>query len=360
MSARGAREPIHQKERGEGNRSLSAAEGHHTRARVSPTTQHERFAFSCVTATQEKKTASLRTMQPMRAFRTHGDMAQGNKPPETVKTLREVLDALRDPFVTPPGRGSLEEARALTEQISAQITWLMDHKDQHMYGRERILGKGLPDASADPAFHANHLPPPIEQQHHFDERDVVRPLATPVLQDNPFERTVSFQHTSEIFHTDAQRSRRRAMRKESESSLGSGLHGGLTSSVSSPGLLNSSSIYHYKDAKIPIVLPGKMHWVRDTHRRIGLPNAVVNQTSLEKMGLPSLPSELFFGSYDNQHVQVQSQAYGSDREGKGAMPTFDSHYAHWTEKRRVEAENRHLNHAKRFSFDRISQNGVMG
>lgn len=290
------------------------------------------------------------------------------KPLETVDSLAKVLDRLRDPFAVPMGRGSMEEAVHLTEQIHEQLMWLLHHKEQHAYGRQATLGPHI-DYSADPDFHANNLPPPIAEgaAPDYNEKDIVRPLAIPLLRDGPFaspggqsERTISFDQTSEVYRTNKPRPRRQAAGQDiSSSSIG----GGLTASMSSPGLLNSSSVYAYRNAKLPLVLPGKMHWVRDTHRRLGALGEgaaeLARSQSLQTLGMPSLPSELFFGEYGKQKVDVISQAYGADREGKGAMPELDSYYSHWTEKRRVEAENRHKNWGKRYSFDRISQNGVI-
>ena len=65
------------------------------------------------------------------------------------------------------------------------------------------------------------------------------------------------------------------------------------------GLNRSSSAFSvgyttlYPGASLPIVLPGKLQWVRDTHRRLGIPNT----TSLGALGIHSLPSEAFFGPY---------------------------------------------------------------
>ena len=46
--------------------------------------------------------------------------------------------------------------------------------------------------------------------------------------------------------------------------------------------------------RLPIVLPGKLQWVRDTHRRLGIPKT----TSLGALGIRAMPSEIFFGPYD--------------------------------------------------------------
>jgi hypothetical protein len=46
---------------------------------------------------------------------------------------------------------------------------------------------------------------------------------------------------------------------------------------------------------LPIVLPGKLQWVRDTHRRLGIPKS----RSLSVLGVRAMPSEAFFGPYDD-------------------------------------------------------------
>ena len=178
MSARGARSP-HSKRRGEGNEAYRRR-GHHTRARLTDNSTNV-SPFLCVRVYYFVLSDSGR---PPRKPRPSAPCSRCARSARTAiwrkqQTSRDRQDPPRSPrrFARPirdtSGRGSLEEARALTEQISAQITWLMDHKDQHMYGRAHP-GKGLPmRRPIRPSMQQS--PPPIEQQHHFDERDVVRP-----------------------------------------------------------------------------------------------------------------------------------------------------------------------------------------
>lgn len=65
-------------------------------------------------------------------------------------------------------------------------------------------------------------------------------------------------------------------------------------------------------ALLPIVLPGKLQWVRDTHRRLGIPKTA----SLGAIGVRAMPSEAFFGPY--------GQDPSFDRAGEAAPSQEDS------------------------------------
>ena len=248
-----------------------------------------------------------------------------------VEHLSHVLELLRDPEVDEPmSRVAAEAALNLTRQISghlhsvlnkprgfARYTAHLDRPSQRPVSRMASITAAMQQQrlstvvqkGAQEQVQAGQLgqPPPLTQG---QAAHGVPPQSAPQLSQTQMPTSQSAPQlplapqTSEVtFALPAVE----ALTPEQEL-----LHqqqfpsGDLTTSAidsehgqSYHGLNRSSSAISvgytsiYPGASLPIVLPGKLQWVRDTHRRLGIPNT----TSLGALGIHSLASEAFFGPY---------------------------------------------------------------
>jgi hypothetical protein len=127
----------------------------------------------------------------------------------------------------------------------------------------------------------------------------------------------------------------------------------LRSSMDSGALQNNSSTAvaggrANDDAVLPIMLPGKLQWVRDTYRRKGLPPS----KSLQNLNVRNLHSELFFGKYTEDTLDSHAPGFQGVRTGLLGQDGIQSFY---TPERLAGLENKQKTWGNSMSFDRIAK-----
>lgn len=119
------------------------------------------------------------------------------------------------------------------------------------------------------------------------------------------------------------------------------------------GLSHSSSMTSFAGGELPILLPGKLQWVRDKHMQLDTMSKLKTSQSLRTLGIESLPSEMFFGKYDQEGIDTSSRrGIMASNEYLGPLAE-DAFYSRATQKQRIRKEARDRSGWSLQSFDRI-------
>ena len=160
---------------------------------------------------------------------------------------------------------------------------------------------------------------------------------------------LDLEQTSEIRPQDRRRLRRRDLDQKRDRTR---------SSV----LSMSSSVGSFAGGELPIVLPGKMQWVRGQHIKndtAAKMNGSATQNDHEVLdptlgAISQLPSELYFGKYQ-EHLGESSVADIVKAEENLGPLASDGYYSHTTMKARIGKERRQERTWSLQSFDRIDR-----
>lgn len=125
---------------------------------------------------------------------------------------------------------------------------------------------------------------------------------------------------------------------------------GLSRSSSMTGLSRNTS---FAGGQLPIMLPGKLQWVRDKHLQMNTLSKLKGpSTGLSSLGVNSLPSEMFFGHYD-EGLNYSSRASIMRSTARLGPLAEDSFFARANPQQRVAREKK--GNWSLYSFDRMAE-----
>ena len=123
------------------------------------------------------------------------------------------------------------------------------------------------------------------------------------------------------------------------------------SSVAVGGLARSSSMTSFAGGQLPILLPGKLQWVRNKHVQLDTLSKLKSTQSLGSLGVHTLPSEMFFGRYDEDLDYTSRRSILRAQERLGPLAD-DDFYSYATPKKRLVKERK--GSWSQHSFDRMA------
>lgn len=116
------------------------------------------------------------------------------------------------------------------------------------------------------------------------------------------------------------------------------------------GLSCSSSQGSFAGGQLPILLPGKLQWVRDQHVKLETASKLSDSVELGSLNIARLPSELYFGKYEERIGKFSVAEVVRSQEALGPLAQ-DGFYSHANQAQRIGKERRA--HWSAVSFDRI-------